>query len=567
VVLLLLAVLVGLPFLSGRVLAGHDIVVYLINAQQTAENIRSGELFPAWAGGFNAGFGAPTLLFFPPLTSYLHSIPVLLGVPLITGVCFWSLTGLFLSGLAMYGWLAFNGLRSGALVAAVIYMIAPYRILDLYTRSALAEHWAFVWPPLILWVATSSDLRRTTRVPILAVLVGALLMTNIPLAVLFGLGLAVWFVVSRRIGSHRLSVFGGTVLGFAMAAFALIPQALSSSLLAVDQYYGATAGRFRPSANTLFSGDVAGWDFNAQVSSIVVATFVLVVVSFVLMTPGAKLRRGARAALIGSVVCLLAATAPAAVLWETLPVVSKLQFPWRVAALLTFGLAFSSALLGRRFGWLMAVLVAATSAALVPELRTLPSSAFTVEQPEAHPPGTVFPDPRLAWEAGTGGWYWRHENLAETWFLARHSRSFLLEDLSGRPAPELDSIRRRPAAVIEDPSIPVRVVSWGSTRREIEVDLPADGTILWRAISFPGMGVQVDGRQVETFVDPTTGLVAHALPSGRHSVQWSWRPFPALRRARAVSLMACLVSFVLLGISGLTQLRRRSTSEVVIEPG
>ncbi len=62
-------------------LAGHDIVVYLINAQQTAENLRSGEVFPAWGGGFNAGYGSPSLLFFPPLTSYLHALPVLCRHP------------------------------------------------------------------------------------------------------------------------------------------------------------------------------------------------------------------------------------------------------------------------------------------------------------------------------------------------------------------------------------------------------------------------------------------------------------------------------------------------------
>ena len=199
IVLVLVTLAAGLPLFFGRVLAGHDLVVYLINAQQTAENLRSGALFPAWGGGFNAGFGAPSLLFFPPLTSYLHALPILCGIPVILGVSFWSLTGLFFSGLAMFGWLRSAGFGQGALQAAVVYMVSSYRLVDLYYRSALAEHWAFIWPPLIVWVATSPRLHPSVRSAMTAFLVAMLLLSNIPLGVLFGIGLVVWFMGSEQI--------------------------------------------------------------------------------------------------------------------------------------------------------------------------------------------------------------------------------------------------------------------------------------------------------------------------------------------------------------------------------
>ncbi len=189
------ALVVGMPLFAGQVLGGHDIVVYLINAQQMAENQREGELFPAWAGGFNAGYGSPTLLFFPPLTSYLHATAIHLGIPVIAGVCIWSMVGLFFSGAAMFGWLRSIGSCPSALAGALVYMVAPYRVINLYHRSALAEHWAFVWPPLILWAATTSRMPPAVRVPLVAFSVVALLLSNIPLALLFGVGLATWFVL------------------------------------------------------------------------------------------------------------------------------------------------------------------------------------------------------------------------------------------------------------------------------------------------------------------------------------------------------------------------------------
>lgn len=553
------ALVVGMPLFAGQVLGGHDIVVYLINAQQMAENQREGELFPAWAGGFNAGYGSPTLLFFPPLTSYLHATAIHLGIPVIAGVCIWSMVGLFFSGAAMFGWLRSIGSCPSALAGALVYMVAPYRVINLYHRSALAEHWAFVWPPLILWAATTSRMPPAVRVPLVAFSVVALLLSNIPLALLFGVGLATWFVLSTDLRGRRLEVAGGAALGFVMAAFALVPQALSSSLLAVDHIYGASAGRFRPSANTLFSHGLDTWNFNAQVSTIVVATFVIILLAY-LLTPGeTRLRIGIRATVIGATLCVIFTLGHAGLLWEAIPLFSKLQFPWRVASLLTFAVALMVATLDRRRGWILATLVAAVSLVFSPWTRTVPISAFLAEEPPPIPAGQVFPDPHDAWEAGGGGWYWRHENLAEIWFLAANVRPFLLSDLAGNRAPQLDAIRDRPAVLMEDQTTPVRVRFWGSIRREVEVHSSVSGTLLWRVIRFPEMTVTIDNRPVEIFTDPTTGLLAHLIPAGEHVVRWKWGAFTALSWARRASLAGFLLSIGIL-LAAVVRLRTASRS-------
>jgi hypothetical protein len=545
------AVIAGAPMLLGQVLAGHDIVSYLIHAQQTAANQREGELLPAWGGGYNAGFGAPSLLVYPPLTSYLHAIPLHIGVPVILGVCIWSLVGLFLSGLAMYAWLRSAGLQAGALAASLVYMVAPYRIVNIYYRSALAENWAFIWPPLIVWAATSRRLRPGLRLPLVAFGVAALVLSNLPLAMLFGIGLVVWFIVSKSIRGYRLIVVGGAMLGFVIAAFALVPQAMSSSLLSVDRYFGSDAESFRPSANTLFTGGLKSWDFNAQVSVLVVATLAVIFLSFFLLPSGSRSRTDARATLIAALICVVVMTKPIGFLWDALPVLSKTQFPWRVAALLTFAIAFMTALLARRRGWLIVLLMVAISLLYRPWSRTLPFSAFHPPEPPPTPAGSVFPDPRIAWEAGSGGWYWRHQNLAEIWLLAKNAPPFLLPELAGHHAQPLEFIRHRPAAFREDPALPIRVASWGSLTREVVVDPPVTSTLVWRAISFPGMKVTVDGEPVEASTDPKTGLVAHSVPPGEHLAGWSWEPFPSLKLARWVSLVGLVCAGLLLAVSGL----------------
>jgi hypothetical protein len=559
-VLALVTAVVGLPIVIGHVLSGQDIVNYLIIAQQTAANFREGVFFPAWAGGFNAGYGSPLLMFFPPLTGAINAIPILLGVPAIIGVCSMALVAHFLSGAAFYGWLRAAGVRGVALPSAIVYAIAPYRLINLYLRSALAEHWAFIWPPLILWVASDSRLRAVPRVTLLSLAVAALLLTNTPLAVLFGIGLAAWFMVSRRLRGLRPQILVGVGLGFAVASFTLVPQALAARFLNLDLCFGPAATRLRPSANTLFASGFETWNLNTVFSLTLLATLFLAVLAYAQLPPDKKRGSTERGLLAASVLCVLVTLGPAGPVWDVLPIVSRLQFPWRITALLTLLAAAMVASLKHRQAWLVAALAAALAIPFASWDRTVPRSVFSAPEPPAPPAGTVLPDPHTAWEASSGGWYWRHANLVELCLVPLGMPGFFFDEFRGTASSRLDAVRHRPATVVGDPAAVIQVLRWGQTAREVEVESDLGGTLLWRIIWFPGMEVAVDGSPVEAFEDSTTGLLAHGLPPGSHRARWSWRPFPALKIARGVSLGA-LVVVVALGWFSAIGWRRTTATE------
>jgi hypothetical protein len=556
-VLVLVTLVVGLPLCFGRSLAGHDVFAYMIHAQQTMVNLRAGEIFPAWGGDYYAGYGSPALLFFPPLTSYANAIVGLMGVPVVTAVCGLALVAYLASGLAMLGWIRSKGLRVEALPAAVMYMVAPYRLIDLYPRTAIAEHWAFIWPPLILWVAGAKNLRALVRIPVLALLVAALLLTNLPLAVLFGLGLGVWYLFTEDFRGRRLQVAAGAGLGFAIASFALVPQAMASSLLAIEQFFGSEAGPYRVSQNTLYSAGFAEWNFNTTVSTALLATFALAVLAYLLIPRSERSARRVKMAMVGALICVLSATGPVGKLWDHLPILSNLQFPWRVAALLTLIVAFLTARLAPRRAWKLVFLTAVVAIPFLGWSTTLPRAAFANAEPPQSPPGSVFPDPHAVWEASSGGWFWEHENLVELCLVPENMKPFLIPELMGVRSRELDAIRDKPAVVREDRSASVRVISWGPVKREIEVNSPNGGTLIWRAISFPDMSVEVDGREVPTHADPVTGLLANPVPPGDHRLEWRWQPFPALQWGRRVTIAALTLTVGLLIVAGLGWVRSR----------
>jgi hypothetical protein len=554
--LTLVTVLVGLPLIAGRVLAGQDIVNYLIIAQQTAENIREGAVLPSWAGGFNAGYGSPLLVFFPPLTGFVNAIPVLLGVPVISGVCALALVAHLLSGLAAYGWFRSIGAQRAALPASIVYMVAPYRLVDLYLRSALAEHWVFIWPPLILWAAGAANLRPAVRIVLVALTVAALLLTNIPLSVLFGIGLGVWVLASRRIKPYRLEVLGGAGLGCGLATFMLVPQAMAPIFLNLDICFGPAAVALRPSSNTLFSAALGTWNLNTFFSLTLVSTCVLAVLAYGLLPTEKKKGTGERGLLAAAILCVLVTLGPVGPVWDALPILSNLQFPWRITSVMTLLAATLVAHLEIRRAWVVALIAVAVAIPFSSWNRTVPRSTFSAPEPVRPAPGTVLPDPHTSWEAGSGGWYWRHENLVELCLVPQGMPAFLFDEFRGNETRVLDHIRHRPAVLQEDESAPVRVFEWGQMTREVEVEASRSGTLMWRVIWFPGMQVSVDGARVESSRDERTGLLIHELNEGEHRVRWTWKPFPALRRAQWISLFAAFIVLILCGASRVRRCRR-----------
>ena len=74
--------------------------------------------------------------------------------------------------------------RLAAVIAAVLYVSFPYRLVDVFVRGALAESWSFVWFPLIL-AGTWRGLANR-RVPwYLPVAWAGLLLTHLPTALYF----------------------------------------------------------------------------------------------------------------------------------------------------------------------------------------------------------------------------------------------------------------------------------------------------------------------------------------------------------------------------------------------
>jgi hypothetical protein len=224
--------------------------------------IQDGILYPRWQPDFAFGYGYPFFNIYGPLSAYLGEVFHLLGfgfadaVKIVFGL---SVAG---SGLAMYGFVKRAMGQSAGLVAAVAYMVIPYRLVDLYVRAALAESVAYAFIPLVLW-GTWATLHRPRLANILGLaLAYAALMFTSPLVTLLLTLILVFYVavltlvrandeqpwrqVSRASILPLIGHWGhivapaafGLILGLCLSAVFALPAMTENRFVRVDQWYG-----------------------------------------------------------------------------------------------------------------------------------------------------------------------------------------------------------------------------------------------------------------------------------------------------------------------------------------
>lgn len=151
VICCMVAVIVTLPlFISGFPI-GSDAAKHYRWSTEFTKSLSDGTLYPRWFPEANRGGGSPMPLYYPPLPFYIAAAFNLITGDMLTAISLACCLALALSGLTMYGFSRLTLSRPMSLMAAVLYMLIPYHILDLYQGAALSEFWSFAWVPLIFY--------------------------------------------------------------------------------------------------------------------------------------------------------------------------------------------------------------------------------------------------------------------------------------------------------------------------------------------------------------------------------------------------------------------------------
>ena len=145
-------ILVSLPLSYNYVLDGHDLYYQFNRILGIQEGLKSGQFPVKIHSTLLHGYGYGSPIFYPELFLYLPALLGCLGVSLVN--CYKVLLIGMNTATAFVSYRSFSGLtrsRKIGLVAALLYTLSVYRLIDLYTRAAVGEAMAMIFFPLVLW--------------------------------------------------------------------------------------------------------------------------------------------------------------------------------------------------------------------------------------------------------------------------------------------------------------------------------------------------------------------------------------------------------------------------------
>jgi hypothetical protein len=326
-VLLGAALLLLAPSLVEGTLYSDNAAWNLNWADQFARQVQAGILYPRWLADSFHGLGAPTFYFYPPLPFWIDALVSVVTLDVLSvshRLAVSAAVILWLSGLAMHRWLlAEAGRPVPALMGAVLYMAAPYHLVDHYMRGAFAEFTAVaVLPVAMLGLRRIAD-GRAHGVPLFAIGYAALLLSHLPVALLASTTLLPAYVIWRV---RKPAAIAGGMLGIAMAVLYVAPAMLLQDWISAAWLWSSF---YRVEAWFFFTPSLWPDVVTMQVVVAMAAAYALIVIAVAVQ---------ARAVSFWVVLCLASIVLVSGLVpwfWR-LPELAKVQFPWRLMTVVEF---------------------------------------------------------------------------------------------------------------------------------------------------------------------------------------------------------------------------------------
>lgn len=573
--LMLVALLAALPLWGAGLVntrGGGDSPFLLQRLHQVTVSLRAGVFPVRWMPDAAYGLGYPFFSYYAALPYYLAGLSVLAGLDFLTALKVVQTLGFLGAAIAMYGWLyRTTARRWAAWLGGVAYTVAPFHLVNVYVRGdSLSEFYAFVFYPLILWAldrglegeVTPGRARRAAQWAWLALAYAGLVLTHNISAFIFTPFVVLYLaMLSLRGGANQgprasgwASPWRGLLalgMGLLLAAWFWVPALAESDVV---QLGTVTSGYFhytnhfrttdlvqhqmlfdyaiRPEGGTPFAMGLP------QAALALLGTMTLVV--RLLRRPQARwgfILLG----LLASTVMITPLSKP---LWDHLPLLPMVQFPWRFLSVQAlFAAAATAALVPVQppaRGTCGVLPIAWVSIAVL-----LVASALRPLHPERLPisPAEVTTERLQLYELFTGniGTTIRHEYLYQAAVPRPFTSDALIEPEAPPRAIPLDGARLQALLLRREP-----------TRQEWRV-WGEGGGLAFPLLYWPGWQATIDDQPAAVAPVEGSGYLSVQVGTGDHTViLWLGRT-----PGRAVAESLSLAAWLGLAVLGLRRMGRR----------
>lgn len=537
ILLMIVVLLAGQALLRPGYFSMHD-DVQVMRLYEMERCLEDGQIPCRWVPDFGAGYGHPLFNYHPVFPYYLGMFFRLLSLSFVDIVKILFFLTFLLSGIFMYLLVKeFFGKWAG-MVAGSFYVLAPYHAVDVYVRGAMTESWALVFLPLILWGIYK--LIKTSKFSFFLVSLFSLtflFLSHNVMSLVFAPIAFVWgFYWIWQTKEWRKIISLGIVFIWAigLSAFFVLPAFFEKSLVTLEQhtsgyynfrYHFATIRQLFLERKWGYGPSVLGPEDNLsfQIGWLhwgMVAVAGGVSFYFWLRKKRSKLWTTCFFFAL-FVLAVFMTHAKSIFIWEAVPLLSFVQFPWRFLALAMLASSFlvgsSVGLLRNRRGQLI------LSLSLVFLVVILNLGYF---HPEKY-------DFQMTDEKKLSG----EERRAQSMTTLNDYVPQGVEEYPQELAPKEPRVIEGEAKVTE---FKKRSNFWRFTVETIGDQSP---TIEVPIFDFPQWEVFADLDKIEHQVNSETGLIQIEVPIGKRTITGWLRNTPLRKIANGISLLsfACLI--------------------------
>ena len=595
IALLALVVIASWPFLSRAGLPPEtDAELHIFRLAELTRLVRDGVLYPRWAPNFYFGYGYPIFNYYAPLAYYLGLPAALIaGMDAVFGVKFVFVLSFLLGAAGLYGFVRDLWGRTAALVSAATYLFAPYiQYVDPHARGDLAEALSFGVFPLALWAlgrlqrSGSAGSFLAAVVSTAAVIVSHNLMALVFFALLLAWVLwqmAISYLTQPAARASGASALGGPkgriawmivalALAVGVAAFFWLPVALEQDAVNLSSLIG-DGGHFDFRNHFLTLEELLGpthWlDWGATEPAfrlnLGMAQWLLALLGVAGAATGFA-RRWAQALFFVAAAAglIFMMTGASAVIWETLPLLPYLQFPWRLLGPAAAVLAVLAGIGVQSLSYSLAQMTEGQEASTADELswrphpsvrtttvrirRWFPALLILLVLVFALPLTKVPPWNEAAWDTSAravmaierqGRWLGTTSTadfVPRTVEILPQPNEAMIDEFIG--GGQLDRVNR--ATLPQGTTVDAEEITPLHTRYQVSSD---DGFRLRLFLfAFPGWQAHIDGREIETELGRPEGFLVVPVPQGEHTVDVAFGETAERRVAWLITAVAVVAS-------------------------
>lgn len=512
--------------------------------QQMVKCLKDFQIPCRWIPDMGYQYGYPQFNFYPPSVFYLGGMMNILGLQVIDAVKILFILGFILSAITMYVFLKALVGSWPAFVGAILYNFVPFKAAEVYVRGSLSEFWAFVFFPLIFWSTWQLiKLGNLKYFLWLSVSIGLLLITHNLMSFIFLPLFIIWvFAISLILKKWRIlsKVASSSLLGVGLAAFFTLPiifegryvhletltggyfdwrqHFVSLQQLFLSNHFGYGSSYLGPNDDLALSVGIIHW----------ILGILAVIFSVIFFKRDKKIAVLVLVLAALEVFVLFLMHQKSTLIWESIPFLKWLQFPWRFLSNSVFLLSVLGAIAlyfisssNKKIGIILGVTVV-LSLILLHGSFFQPKDWFNISDKEKF-----------------SGQSWEKQLTISIFdYLPIYAK--LPPNHKAPPLPE----------ILDGEAVFINYKK-GSNYQEGEIEVKKEATVRLPLFDFPGMEVTVNQKKINHWHNDCRkqeyclGLITFKVKEGRHILKTKLGDTPIRTAGNIITLGSFLISGVI----------------------